>query len=56
MASNSDKSEARALPTPDELARALDVEVFDRNGKTTPLRELSKGKRTALVFIRNFCT
>lgn len=55
MAAESDKSEARALPTPDELAQALEVEVYDNGGKSTPLCELTKGRRTALIFIRHFC-
>jgi len=54
MAADSDKSEARALPTPDELAQALKVEVYDNKGKSTPLCELTKGRRTALIFIRHF--
>jgi hypothetical protein len=47
--------DARAPVTPEEMSQALAVEVFDREGKTTTLGELVKGKRTALVFIRHFC-
>ncbi|EAT86864.1 hypothetical protein SNOG_05800 [Parastagonospora nodorum SN15] len=54
MAADSDKSEARALPTADELAQALKVEVYDNKGKSTPLGDLAKGQRTALIFIRHF--
>jgi hypothetical protein len=55
MASSLGISEKRTLPTPEELAQALEVEVYDREGKSTPLGELTKGKRTALVFVRNWC-
>jgi hypothetical protein len=55
MAADSVNSEARALPTADELAQALKVEVYDNKGKSTPLGELANGQRTALIFIRHFC-
>lgn len=48
-------SDPQAPLTADELAEALKVEVFDRDGKAATLEELVKGKRTALIFIRHFC-
>lgn len=47
--------DARAPVSADELSQALAVEVYDRTGKTTPLGELVKGKRTALIFVRHWC-
>ena len=47
---------ARTLPTPDELAKALEIEVHDRTGAKTPLADLVKGKRSILIFTRHFCT
>ena len=41
--------------TADELAQALKVEVYDREGKTKALCELTEGKRTILIFTRHFC-
>jgi hypothetical protein len=46
---------ASTLLTRDDLAPALEVDVFDRDGKAQTLGELAKGKRTMLVFIRHFC-
>lgn len=48
--------EAHAHPTPDELSEALNVKVYDREGKTTTLGELTKGKRSVLIFTRHYCT
>lgn len=42
--------------TSEELAAALEVDVFDREGKTIPLGQLLHGKRTVLIFPRHFCT
>jgi hypothetical protein len=50
-----DVTGARKPPTAEELSEALKVEVYDREGKTTPLGELVKGQRTVLVFTRHFC-
>jgi hypothetical protein len=52
---SSDPSGARTLLTADELARALAVEVYDAEGKTTKLGGLVQGRRSLLVFIRHFC-
>jgi hypothetical protein len=41
--------------TRDELSQALDVEVYDRTGKTELLGTLIKGKRSVLIFTRHFC-
>jgi hypothetical protein len=41
--------------TRDELAPALQIDVFDRDGKATTLGQLIHGKRTVLIFIRHFC-
>jgi len=41
--------------TRDELSQALEVEVYDRTGKTETLGTLIKGKRSALIFVRHFC-
>jgi hypothetical protein len=51
----SSESEARIPPAPNELAQALKVEVYDKEGKTHTLGSLMNGKRTALIFIRHFC-
>jgi hypothetical protein len=48
--------EARTSPTADELSRALTVSVYDKEGKTHALGDFMNGKRTALIFIRLFCT
>jgi hypothetical protein len=48
-------SDPFALLTSDELSQALKVEVYDEDGKTSTLRELTKGRRTVLVFTRHFC-
>jgi hypothetical protein len=41
--------------TADELSQALKVEVYDEDGKSKTLGELTKGRRTALAFTRHFC-
>lgn len=51
-----DLAGARTLPTPDELAEALKIEVYDRVGKTTTVGDLVRGQRTVLIFTRHFCT
>lgn len=51
-----DEVDSHSLPTADQLSQALQVEVFDADGTKTPLSELVKGKRTALIFVRHFCT
>jgi hypothetical protein len=53
--STSGASDARTPATREELSRALDVEVYDREGKTKTLGDLVKGQRTLLVFTRHFC-
>ncbi|OAL51493.1 hypothetical protein IQ07DRAFT_620291 [Pyrenochaeta sp. DS3sAY3a] len=40
--------------TSEELAAALEVDVFDREGKTIPLGQLLHDKRTVLIFPRHF--
>jgi hypothetical protein len=37
------------------LSQALEVDVYDHEGKTEKLGNLIKGKRTVLIFIRHFC-
>jgi hypothetical protein len=54
-ASTSSASEAHKLLSPDELAQALKIDVFDNEGKTHVLGDLTKGRRTALIFTRHFC-
>lgn len=49
------RSNARTTVTPDELSQALKIEVYDQKGKTVALGELTKGKRSVLVFTRHFC-
>ncbi|CAA9957106.1 AhpC-TSA-2 domain containing protein [Pyrenophora teres f. maculata] len=51
---DTDAASARTLPAVEELAQALKVEVYDREGKTKTLGELADGKRTVLVFTRHF--
>jgi hypothetical protein len=53
---SSTTEEAQAHPTPDELNEALKVKVYDREGKTITLGELTKGKRSVLIFTRHYCT
>jgi len=45
---------AHTPPTADELAQALKLEVYDREGKTIALGEHTQGKRTILIFTRHF--
>jgi hypothetical protein len=49
------QSNASTLLTRHDLAPALEIDVFDRDGKAQKLGELTEGKRTVLVFIRHFC-
>ncbi|WVF72300.1 hypothetical protein IAT40_007113 [Kwoniella sp. CBS 6097] len=50
-------TEADFLPTSEEVAKALEVEIVDENGEKFTLGELVRGKRVVLVFIRHFwCT
>ncbi|KAF1353074.1 hypothetical protein EJ07DRAFT_134911 [Lizonia empirigonia] len=49
-----DQAGARALPTTDELAEALQIKVFDRVGAKVPLGDLINGKRSVLIFTRHF--
>ena len=53
---SSTTEEAQSHPSPDELNEALNVKVYDREGKTTTLGELTKGKRSVLIFTRHYCT
>jgi hypothetical protein len=55
MSVSHEASEAHKLLTPDELSQALKIDVFDSEGKTHTLGDLTKGRRTALVFVRHFC-
>jgi hypothetical protein len=48
-------SQASIPLTPAELAPALKVDIYDREGNTKPLGELINGKRTVLIFTRHFC-
>jgi hypothetical protein len=48
-------SDARTPLTREELSRAFEIDVYDREGKTKTLGDLVKGQRTVLVFIRHFC-
>jgi hypothetical protein len=48
-------ADAHAPPTPDELHEALDVTVYDREGKTHTLGALTKDKRSVLIFTRHYC-
>ncbi len=50
-----DVTDAREVPTPDELVELCKVEVYDRVGTKTALGDLIKGKRSILVFTRHFC-
>ena len=50
-----DAAGAHTPPTVDELAQALKVEVYDREGKTKTLGELVQGTRSVLLFTRHFC-
>ncbi|KAL5374851.1 hypothetical protein DPSP01_011603 [Paraphaeosphaeria sporulosa] len=45
---------AHALPTPDELQEALSTNVHDREGKTYALGDLTKDKRSVLIFTRHY--
>ncbi|KAH7371299.1 hypothetical protein BKA66DRAFT_424280 [Pyrenochaeta sp. MPI-SDFR-AT-0127] len=51
---SADQSTARTPLTPNEVSQALAVNIYDREGKTTTLGELTKGKRSLLVFTRHF--
>jgi hypothetical protein len=61
MTSSSHESSSRSTTSPrtpltrDELSQALEVEVYDRTGKTETLGTLIKGKRSVLIFVRHFC-
>ena len=61
MTSTSHESSSATTTNPrtpltcDELSQALEVEVYDRAGKTETLGTLTKGKRSVLIFIRHFC-
>jgi hypothetical protein len=48
-------ADARTLPSSNELAEALEIEVFDRVGDKVALGDLTKGKRAVLIFTRHFC-
>jgi hypothetical protein len=48
--------EAHKLLTSDELSQALKIDVYDAEGKTHTLGDLTKDRRTALIFIRHFCS
>lgn len=49
-------SKAHAPPSPEELAEAFKIDVYDAEGKTHPLGDLVKGKRSILIFTRHYCT
>jgi hypothetical protein len=53
---SSEATGAHKLLTSDELSQALKIDVFDSEGKTHTLGTLTNGQRTALVFVRHFCT
>ncbi|PSN60461.1 hypothetical protein BS50DRAFT_614146 [Corynespora cassiicola Philippines] len=42
------------LPTSEELAEALKVDVYDRGGQVQTLGDLIKDKRSVLIFTRHF--
>ncbi|KAF2450776.1 hypothetical protein P171DRAFT_460299 [Karstenula rhodostoma CBS 690.94] len=49
-----DIADAYVVPTPDELREALSTKVYDREGKTHALGDLTKDKRSVLIFTRHF--
>ncbi|KAF9700187.1 hypothetical protein EKO04_001711 [Ascochyta lentis] len=49
-----DSAGARAIPTPEELAEALTIELYDNVGAKTHLGDLIRGKRSVLIFTRHF--
>lgn len=51
----SPKTDAQAHPTSEELNDALNVTVYDREGKTTTLKDLTRDKRSVLIFTRHYC-
>lgn len=53
--SSTNTTNPRTPLTHDELSQALEVEVYDRTGKTETLGTLIKGKRSMLIFVRHFC-
>jgi len=43
-----------AIPTPEELKEAADLQVFDETGLEMPFGALVRGQKTIVVFIRHF--
>lgn len=38
-----------------QVKEALAVEIFDKDGQKHILGDLTKGKKTAVLFVRHFC-
>ncbi|PVH99840.1 hypothetical protein DM02DRAFT_593687 [Periconia macrospinosa] len=51
---SAEQSAARTPLSPSELAEALQIEVYDAEGKTHALGDLIKGQRSALIFTRHY--
>ncbi|KAH6632900.1 hypothetical protein C7974DRAFT_433114 [Boeremia exigua] len=50
----SHEADARSAPSPDEMQRLAQIEVYDRTGSRKPLGDFIKAKRSVLIFTRHF--